>query len=58
MEHLAELFLLQISVGRMHFSSKVNKGVIDRTFVPVKVARHKESSHADVLSKCISRYIM
>ena len=39
----------------MHFSRKANKGVIDRTFVPVKVALHRESSHADVLSKCIQQ---
>ena len=39
----------------MNFDYKKQKGVLERAFIPVKVPLHKESTHLDVLAKCIEK---
>jgi hypothetical protein len=46
---------MQISVGKMSFDYKKQKGVLDKSFVPVKIPLHKDSSCDEVLRKCIDR---
>ena len=46
---------MKIAVGKMKFSSRRMKGVSERSFLPIKVPFSKDSSHAEVLEKCISR---
>ena len=41
----------------MVFDAKRLKGVIDRSFIPVKVPLHKESTRTEVHSKCTSQVI-
>ena len=40
------------SVGRMNYDRKKLRSVQDRSFVPVKLAFHKEASLKDVLATC------
>ena len=39
----------------MQFDSKKQKGVLDRSFVLLKIPLHKDSTHAEVLAKCIEK---
>ena len=43
---------MQIAVGRMTYDKKKLRGVQDRSFVPVKLAFHKEANLKDVLATC------
>ena len=45
--------VLQSTIGKMKFCSRRMKGFADQSFMPIKVAFHKESTHAEVLEKCI-----
>ena len=36
----------------MLYNKKLQKGVQDRSFTPMKVAFYKESTHTEVLKKC------
>ena len=45
---------LQVSVGRMVFNKKLQRGVQDCSFIPIKVAIHRDSSRDHVLAKTVS----
>lgn len=47
--------MMQLTVGRMRFNAKKMKGTSDRSFLPIKVPFKKESTHSEVLEKCITR---
>ena len=54
-DYITKPFFLKISVGKMNFSFTKQKGVLDRAFIPIKVPLHRESSHSEVLAKCINQ---
>ena len=37
----------------MVYDSQLQRGVQDRSFTPIKVAFHKDSTHEQMLSKCV-----
>lgn len=37
----------------MVYDSRLQRGVQDRSFTPIKVAFHKDSTHEQMLSKCV-----
>ena len=37
----------------MRYDREKQKGIQDRSFIPVKVPLHKDSSHSEVIAKCI-----
>jgi len=37
----------------MEYDSQLKRGVQDRSFSPIKVAFHKDSTHEQMLSKCV-----
>ena len=43
----------QISEGKMWFDCKKQKGVLDKSFVPLKIPLHKENDYDEILQTCI-----
>lgn len=39
----------------MNYSAVKQKGTLDRSFTCIKVPFHKDSTHSDVLAKCIDQ---